>query len=252
MRPLILISNDDGYQSKGLQVLIEAMRPLGDLFVVAPDGGRSGSSSSLTSDVPIKCKLIKSEDGLTIYACSGTPTDCTKLAFNQLLVRDPDLVVAGINHGSNASINIHYSGTIAVATEGALHGIPSIAFSSINPDFDADLSHLSSICTHIASLVLEDGLHYGSYLNVNFPDTEYFEGIKVCRMAYSRWINEFEPCTRERGGMYFWLTGENVDDEPNNDSTDLWALAHDYVSVVPIKVDPTDFQLIDTLQNWDL
>lgn len=252
MKPLILISNDDGYQSKGLEVLIEAMRPLGDLFVIAPDKGRSGAAASITADVPVSCTPIKSEDGLQVYACSGTPADCVKLALDQLLMREPDLIVSGINHGSNASVNIHYSGTIAVAQEGALHGIPSVAFSSINPDANADLSHLSSLCSHIAGQVLANGLPFGTYLNVNFPDTDYFEGVRVCRMAYSKWIDEFEPCLRGRGGRYFWLSGENVDEEPNNDSTDLWALSHDYVAIVPVKIDPTDYQLINNLQNWDL
>lgn len=252
MRPLILISNDDGYQSNGLKVLIEAMRPLGDLMVIAPDKGRSGAAASLTTEVPVSLTRIKREDGLSIYACSGTPADCAKLALDQMLMRQPDLVVSGINHGSNASVNIHYSGTIAVASEGALHGIPSVAFSSVNPDPQANLSHLSSLCSHIAAQVLNNGLPFGSYLNVNFPDTEVFEGVRVCKMAFSRWIDEFEPCERGRGGQYFWLSGDNIDEEPNNDSTDLWALTHDYVAITPIKIDPTDFQLINSLQNWDL
>lgn len=252
MRPLIFISNDDGYQSVGIKTLITALRPLGDIFVVAPDRPRSGASCSITSDTPIHYKPVLSEEGLKIYACSGTPADCTKLALDQLLLRQPDLIVAGINHGSNASVNIHYSGTVAVTTEAALHGIPSIAFSSLNPDTDADLSYIIPYCTHITRLVLQNEITFGSYLNVNIPNTERINGIRVCRMAYSRWVDEFEPCSRSRGGKYFWLTGENINDEPNDDTTDLWALEHDYIAITPIMVDPTDFNLIETIKTWDL
>lgn len=252
MRPLIFISNDDGYQSGGIKVLIEALRPLGDLFVVAPDRARSGASCSITSDVPVSCRNICSEDGLKVYACSGTPSDCVKLALDQLLMRRPDVIVSGINHGSNASVNIHYSGTVAVTTEGALHGIPSVAFSSLNPDTEADLSHLGDICNHIVGLILDNELPFGTYLNVNFPNTDVFEGIRVCRMGYSSWVDEFEPCPRGRGGRYFWLSGENINDEPDDETTDLWALENDYVSVTPIMVDPTNHALINELNNWDL
>lgn len=252
MRPLILISNDDGYQSRGLEALIEAMRPIGDIFVVAPDGPRSGASSSIVSDIPISYRHIRSEQGLELYSCSGTPCLCVKMALDQLLMRQPDLVVAGINHGNNASINVHYSGTTAVAAEAALSGIAAVAFSLDNHDPETDMERLIPLCRHIAQLTIEHGIPYGSYLNVNFPDTEDFEGIRVCRMAYSRWVEEFEPCPRSRGGHYFWLTGEQVDDEPNDDSTDLWAMRHNYVAITPIMVDPTDHNLIQQMQHWDL
>lgn len=252
MRPLILISNDDGYNSRGIEALIEAMRPLGDLFVVAPDGPRSGASCSIVDSVPVSYRHVRSEEGLKVYACSGTPCICVKLALDELLMRQPDMVVAGINHGNNASINVHYSGTTAVTTEAALHGIPAVAFSLDNHDTGARLEHLVPLCTHIARLTLENGLPYGSYLNVNFPETETIQGIRVCRMAYSRWVEEFEPCPRSRGGHYLWLTGEQIDDEPNEATTDLWALRHDYAAITPIMVDPTDRQLMETLEQWDL
>ncbi len=251
MKPLILISNDDGYASLGIKSLIEAMRPLGDLFVVAPDRARSGASCSITSDVPLSISHIHSEEGLKVYACTGTPSDCTKLALDQMLMRQPDLVVSGINHGSNASINVHYSGTVAVTTEAALHGIPSVAFSSFNHDHKADLSGLIPLCRSIAAQVLQNQLPYGTYLNVNFPDTEEFAGVKVCRMAYSRWVDEYEPCTRNRGGKYFWLAGEQINDEPTDTRTDLWAIEHDYVAITPIMVDPTNHDIIDEMQDWD-
>lgn len=252
MKPLILISNDDGYTSRGLAVLIEALKPLGDLFVIAPDSARSGASMSITSMVPVSCKREFYEEGLTIYSCTGTPADCAKLAIDQLLMRQPDFVASGINFGTNASVNFHYSGTTAVATEAALHGIPAVAFSSLVTDPKADLSHLAPYVQHIAHLAMQNGMPFGTYLNVNFPDTEEFSGILGTRMAFSRWIDEFEPCTRNRGGHYYWLSGENVNDEPDDDSTDLWALEHDYIAITPIKIDATDHDFADKLNDWDL
>lgn len=252
MKPLIFISNDDGYNSPGINTLIDALRPMGDLFVVAPDRPRSGASCSITSETPITYNHIRSEDGLKVYSCSGTPADCVKLALDQLLMRQPDLIAAGINHGSNASVNIHYSGTVAVTTEAALHGIPSIAFSSLSHDPKTDLSHTTHLCRHIAEMTIEKQLPFGSYLNVNIPDTENINGIRVCRMAYSRWVDEYEACPRSTGGKYFWLTGENINDEPNDDTTDLWALEHDFVAITPIMVDPTDHELIEAMKEWDL
>ncbi len=252
MKPLIFISNDDGYTAKGIHILAEALKPLGDLFVVAPNGPRSGAACSVTSTVPVSCKHISSGDGVSIYACSGTPADCIKLALNQLLVRQPDLIVSGINHGSNASVNVHYSGTVAVATEGALHGIPSIAFSSLNPDPEADLSHLAPLCRHIVEQVMQHDMPFGTYLNVNFPISTEIKGIRPCRLAYSRWVDEFEPCNCPRGGKYFWLTGENVNEEPDDDTTDLWALAHDYVAITPVMTDPTDQRMMTSLDEWEL
>ena len=252
MRPLILISNDDGYQSLGLAALVEAVRPLGDIFVCAPDGPRSGASCSITTEAPVSYRHIRSEEGLKIYSCSGTPCMCVKLALDELLMRQPDIVVAGINYGNNASVNVHYSGTTAITNEAAMHGIPSVAFSIDNRNTEAPLDHLVPICTHITRITLANGLPYGSYLNVNFPDAESFRGIRVCRMAYSRWVEEFEPCPRSRGGHHFWLTGEQVDDEPNSEDTDLWAMRHDYVAITPIMIDPTDRKLMETMQSWEL
>jgi 5'-nucleotidase len=251
MKPLIFITNDDGYTAKGIHTLADALKPIGDLFIVAPDSPRSGAGCSVTSTVPVSCRHISSGDGVSVYACSGTPSDCTKLALGQLLVRQPDLIVSGINHGSNASVNVHYSGTVAAATEGALHGIPSIAFSSVNHDTDDDLAHLAPLCRHIVEMVMEHDLPFGTYLNVNFPMTEDIQGIRPCRLAYSRWTEEFEPCSCPRGGKFFWLAGENVNEEPNDDTTDLWALEHGYVAVTPVKTDPTDHELIAAMDDWD-
>ena len=252
MKPLILISNDDGVAAKGLHELIDMLRPLGDLFVVAPDRARSGAACSITSPLPITIHQLKVEDGVTIYSCTGRPTDCVKIAIDQLLLRQPDLVVGGINHGDNSSVNEHYSGTMGVAKEGALHGIPSIAFSLCNYDSNANFEPLRDIVQHITRLVLGKGIPFGTCLNVNFPDVENYAGIKVCRMGFNRWENEFTPFERPRGGRYFWLGGDFVNDEPEETDTDTWALERDYVAITPIHIDDTDYALKETLESWDL
>lgn len=252
MKPLIFITNDDGYTAGGIRTLADALKPVGDLFVVAPDRARSGAGCSVTSTVPVSCRHVSSGDGVSVYACSGTPADCTKLALGQLLVRQPDLIVSGINHGGNASVNVHYSGTVGAATEGALHGIPSIAFSSVDPNPEADLSHIAPLCRHIVDLVMQHDLPFGTFLNVNFPLSAEIKGIRPCRLAYSRWTEEFEPCSCPRGGKHFWLAGENVNEEPDDDSTDLWALEHGYAAVTPVMTDPTDRRLIASMDEWDL
>lgn len=252
MKPLILLSNDDGVNAKGLHELVRMLRPIGNLFVIAPDRARSGASCCLTAQVPIHASLVKSEDDLMVYSCSGTPADCVKLAMDQLLQRMPDLVVGGINHGSNASINAHYSGTIGVVKEGVLHGIPSIAFSLCNHATDADFTPLEPYVVRIVEAVLEQSLPYGSYLNVNFPDAPEYAGIRFCRMAYSRWQDEYVPCERPHGERYYWLGGECINDEPEEEDTDSWALERDYVAITPLKIDDTDYDLKASLENWDL
>ncbi len=252
MKPLILISNDDGINAKGLHALVVMLSPLGNLFVVAPDRARSGASCSITSEYPIKQTLVKSEDGLTMYSCTGTPADCVKLALDQMLGRQPDLIVGGINHGNNATINIHYSGTVGIAIEGTLHGIPSIAYSLDNQSADADFAPLTSYIRRLTSLVLEKGLPFGSCLNVNFPSAQAFAGTRICRMAYSSWIDEYTLCNHPHGEHYYWLGGECINDEPDESDTDSWALERDFIAITPIKVDATDFELKDMLGNWDL
>lgn len=252
MKPLILISNDDGIHAKGLHALIGMLSPLGNLFVVAPDRARSGASCSITSGYPIKQTLVRSEDGLTMYSCTGTPVDCVKLALDQMLGRQPDLIVGGINHGNNATINIHYSGTVGIAIEGTLHGIPSIAYSLDNQSADADFTPLTSYIRRITSMVLEKGLPFGSCLNVNFPSAQAFAGTRICRMAYSSWIDEYTLCNHPHGEHYYWLGGECVNDEPDESDTDSWALERDFIAITPIKVDATDFELKGMLENWNL
>ena len=249
-RPLILVSNDDGIMAKGISELVKFLRTLGEIVVMAPDAPRSGSASALTVTQPVHYKLVKQEVGVTVYKCSGTPTDCIKLAWNTVLDRKPDLVVGGINHGDNSATNVHYSGTMGVVIEGCLKGVPSIGFSLCNHDMGADFEAVGPYIRKIAAMVLEKGLPPLTCLNVNFPDTPDIKGIKVCEQAKGCWTNEWEVCPRQNDRNYFWLTGEFVDHEPENEKNDHWALANGYVAITPTKVDLTAYDFIDELNQW--
>ncbi|MEY8706489.1 5'/3'-nucleotidase SurE [Bacteroides faecichinchillae] len=249
-RPLILVSNDDGIMAKGISELVKFLRTLGEIVVMAPDAPRSGSASALTVTQPVHYKLVKQEVGVTVYKCSGTPTDCIKLAWNTVLDRKPDLVVGGINHGDNSATNVHYSGTMGVVIEGCLNGVPSIGFSLCNHDMGADFEAAGPYIRKIAAMVLEKGLPPLTCLNVNFPDTPNIKGIKVCEQAKGCWTNEWEVCPRQNDRNYFWLTGEFADHEPENEKNDHWALANGYVAITPTKVDLTAYDFIDELNQW--
>ena len=249
-RPLILISNDDGFEAKGINELIQAVMPLGDLVVVAPDGPRSGMSSAITSIKPLQIKLLEDKPGLTIYSCTGTPVDCVKLGINQILDRKPDLVVTGINHGSNASICVLYSGTMGAAIEGCIFGIPSIGFSLTDYQQDADFRNAAHYASLISEKMLNEGLPTGICLNVNVPDVENIKGIKICSQTKGQWIKEFYT-TEENDETQYWLTGEFDNFEPDNANSDEWALANGYVSVVPTKIDMTSYETINRFKHWE-
>ena len=244
------MSNDDGIMAKGISELVKFLRTLGEIVVMAPDAPRSGSASALTVTQPVHYKLVKQEVGVTVYKCSGTPTDCIKLAWNTVLDRKPDLVVGGINHGDNSATNVHYSGTMGVVIEGCLNGVPSIGFSLCNHDMGADFEAAGPYIRKIAAMVLEKGLPPLTCLNVNFPDTPDIKGIKVCEQAKGCWTNEWEVCPRQNDRNYFWLTGEFADHEPENEKNDHWALANGYVAITPTKVDLTAYDFIDELNQW--
>lgn len=248
-RPLILISNDDGVTAKGINELIGFLRPLGEIVVMASDGARSGSGCAITVVNPVSYKLISKEPGLTIYSCSGNPTDCIKLARNTVLGRTPDVVVSGINHGDNSGTNVHYSGTMGAVLEGCLNGIPSVGYSLCNHDCEADFSFCEKYIREITLMVIEKGLPDRTCLNVNFPDTPDIKGIKVCQQAVGRWEREWESCPRRGNDNYFWLTGEFVNHEPENDKTDNWALTHGYVAITPTTVDVTAYTFMNELRN---
>lgn len=253
-KPLILVTNDDGYFAPGLQVLIDMVRPYGEVLVVAPEQGVSGMSHAITIKNPLRKTLIKKEEGLTIYKLNGTPVDCVKMALNQLASRKPDILVSGINHGSNSSISVIYSGTMGGAIEGSVNNIPSIGFSLCSHRMDADFSLVKKYGEKIFTQVFENGLPDYTCLNVNFPviTEEEFQGIKICRQARGVWKEEYEKRTDPHGGEYFWLTGNFKNQENGSTDTDEWALANNYASIVPVKTDFTDYDSIQKLQTLNL
>lgn len=248
---LILITNDDGLYAAGLSTLIDVMQEFGKVVVVSTLDSRSGMSQALTVKMPIRVKLLKETDNKRIYACSGTPTDGVKISVNQLLEREPDWVVSGINHGSNASVSVIYSGTMAAAIEGCLYGIDSVGFSLNNFSSDADFSHTKKYVREIMNMLEKNKLPKGVCLNVNIPsvDGDGIKGIKVCRQARGNWREEFEKRKDPMGKSYYWLTGIFQNHEPDSEDTDEWALLHDYVSVVPVSVDMTAHDYIGELEK---
>ena len=250
-RPLILLSNDDGYRAKGINELITILRDIADLVVVAPDGPRSGASAAITSVHPLQYIQISDTEGVAVYKCNGTPVDCVKLGLSSIVPRRPDLIIGGINHGDNSSVNVHYSGTMGVVIEGCLKGIPSIGFSLCDHDEDACFEPCYPYILRIVTEVLEKGLPYGTCLNVNFPKMEAYKGIRICRQTDGVWTKEFEPCQHPKGGHYFWLTGVYQNNEPEAEDTDHWALDHGFVAITPTQIDMTAYGLMKEMKNWN-
>jgi len=254
-KPLILVSNDDGITSKGIRVLINLMKQLGEVVVVAPDSPQSGMGHAIT--IGNTLRLNESDifgDEVLAYECSGTPADCIKLAkFYVLKDRKPDLVVSGINHGSNTSISILYSGTMSAAVEAAMEGFPSIGFSLCDYNANADFLHAETFIRKIAENVLEKGLPYGVTLNVNIPprQNESIKGIKICRQAHAKWQEEFDQRYDPNGRRYFWLAGNFVNFDKGEDN-DEWAIANNYISVVPCQFDMTAHHAISMLNEWSI
>ncbi|MDC1105936.1 5'/3'-nucleotidase SurE [Prolixibacteraceae bacterium] len=250
-RPLILITNDDGVDAKGIQCLTSFVQDLADVVVVAPNGPRSGQSSAITVDRPLRLRVEKEVEGLTIYSCSGTPVDCVKLALNKVMDRYPDLVLSGINHGLNTSVSVIYSGTMGGAMEGAIHGIPSIGFSLDNYHKDADFDAMRSVVRTMVANVLSQGLPAGVCLNVNAPKGEV-KGIEVCRQARGKWSEEFEKRVDPHNREYYWLSGYFDNAEVHAQDTDEHLIKRGYASVVPTSVDTTDYTMLKELKNWNL
>lgn len=251
MRPLILITNDDGLYAKGINSLMEELRTMGDVVVVAPDGPRSGMSSAITSLVPIRIRQEMDVPGLSVYSCTGTPVDCVKLAMNEMLDRKPDLLVSGINHGSNAAISVLYSGTMGAALEGTIVGVNSFGISLTNHSLDADFTQAGRYARSIAGRILLEGLPQGVCLNVNVPDIVKPKGIKICTQTKGRWVNEFRREQDEEGNYLYRLTGNFRNDDPDNTLTDEWALANGYVSIVPSEIDMTGYHTISSIKHWE-
>jgi 5'-nucleotidase len=251
-RPLILVTNDDGIFAGGIRALVEVMVELGDVWIVAPDSPQSGMGHAVTIHNILRLKEVKYEvPNVRAFACSGTPVDCVKLAIYEVLHRKPDLLVSGINHGANSSINVIYSGTMSAAVEGAVESIPSIGFSLLDHSANADFGPSKAYVKSIAESVIMNGLPKGTCLNVNIPNlkAEELKGIKICRQARGYWADAFEKRESPGGSEYYWMTGKFHNPDKGED-TDQWALENGYLSVVPTQFDLTDHHTIGLLNEW--
>ena len=254
-RPLILISNDDGYQAKGINQLIDMVKDMGDVVACAPEAARSGYSCAFSATTPLLLTLRRREEGVEVWSTNGTPVDCVKLALARILDRQPDIIIGGINHGDNGSVNAHYSGTMGVVLEGCMKYLPSVAFSLCDHRDDADFEPCRALIRQITRRILDEGLPKGVCLNVNFPSTPQtssFKGVRICRMAMGRWINEISTCHHPRGYDYHWMVGSYVNDEPDADDTDNWALNHGYVAITPTRIDVTHYKAMEQLKTWQV
>ncbi len=249
-KPLILVTNDDGITAPGIRALAEAMKELGDVVVIAPDKPQSGVGHAITINATLRINKTKIHNVKEEYGISGTPVDCVKMALNKILPRKPDLCVSGINHGSNISINVIYSGTMSAAIEGAIDGIPSAGFSLMDYSIDADFSASKEIAKTICSVILSRGLPKDVCLNVNIPPLHVSEikGIRVCRQAKASWMEKFDERKDPSGHPYYWL----VNYEEEKTDTDVWAVKNNFVSVVPVQFDMTGYSAISSMQKWKM
>lgn len=251
-QPLILVSNDDGITAPGLKALVDVCRKLGKVVVVAPDGPQSGMGHAITLNKPLRIeKMAIFGDDVDAWQTSGTPVDCVKLAIDKLLLSKPDLMVSGINHGSNSSINVIYSGTMSAAVEGAIDGIQSVGFSLCDYAYDANFEPSKPFIEQIIRKLIENPLPYGTLLNVNIPATNAIKGIKICRQASAKWEESFDQRTDPYGRNYYWMVGNFVSLD-NGEDTDVFAIENNFISVVPTQFDLTDHKAISTLNNWKL
>lgn len=249
--PIILITNDDSIHAPGIRALVEAVKGLGKIVVVAPDKPQSGMGHAITIGNPLRLQKMHLFDGVEAYSCSGTPVDCVKLAVDKVLHRKPDICLSGINHGANHSINVIYSGTMSAALEASIERIPSIGLSLLDLSIEADFT----AAAHYARLLVEQMLKKKIAephlcLNVNIPKGELasIKGIKICRQAYAKYNEEFDERRDPNGKRYYWLTGVFVNFDKGKD-TDVWALQHNYVSVVPVQFDLTNMPLKKKLEK---
>lgn len=252
--PIILITNDDGITAPGIRNLVEAVKDIGKIVVVAPDTPQSGMGHAITIGRPLRLHSSSIFEGIEAYSCSGTPVDCVKLAVDKVLHRKPDLCLSGINHGANHSINVIYSGTMSAAVEAAIESIPSIGFSLLDYSIEADFTAAGTYARRIVELTLKKTLDKHLVLNVNIPAVkeELIKGIKICRQAYAKYEEDFLERKDPGGKKYYWLTGKFKNMDKGTD-TDVWALKNNYVSVVPVQFDLTNYVLKGKLQQtWKL
>lgn len=233
----ILITNDDGLHASGIRVLAEMAKKFGDVVIVVPDGPRSAQSMALTIMTPVSVKPLHTEDNVEWWVCSGTPADCVKLACSQLMDEQPGIILSGINHGSNASVNVLYSGTIGAALEGTMHDIPSIGFSICDHSMDVDMSFCLPLFEKVLAGVIKHGLPKGVCLNVNAPIGPV-NGLRVCRQASGRWANDFTKDNAPRPWNYYWMVGDFFNTEQDEEA-DSASLEKGYVTIVPIQIDMT-------------
>ena len=249
-KPVILVTNDDGIAAPGIRALVEAVKDLGRVIVVAPDSPQSGMGHAITIGHPLRLYKADIFEGIEAWQCSGTPVDCVKLAKDKILHRKADICVSGINHGANHSINVIYSGTMSAAMEAAIEGIPSVGFSSLDYNYNADFTVAKQVAREVTQKMLSSDLLPHTLLNVNIPirSAEEFKGLKICRQAYAKWEEEFDHRVDPRGKDYYWMTGKflNMD---KGDDTDVQALKDGYASVVPVKFDLTDYKVKEWLEK---
>jgi 5'-nucleotidase len=250
--PVILITNDDGVMAPGILNLVEAVKDLGKVVVVAPDKPQSGMGNAITIGLPLRLHPVSIFEGVEAWQCSGTPVDCVKLAVDKVLHRKPDICLSGINHGANHSINVIYSGTMSAAVEAAIESIPSAGFSLLDHSVEADFTGARKYTRLIVQQMLRTKLDKHTVLNVNIPAVpeELIKGVRICKQAYAKYEEDFVERSDPNGKKYFWLTGEFVNFDKGRDS-DVWALEHNYVSVVPVQFDLTNYVLKSKLEkSW--
>ena len=254
-RPIILVTNDDGITAPGIHSLVNAVKELGDVVVVAPDKPQSGMGHAITIGVPLRLNKVKDFfEGAEAWQTNGTPVDCVKLAVDKILHRKPDICLSGINHGANHSINVIYSGTMSAAMEASIESIPSIGFSLLDYSIEADFTAAEFYVHKIVKSLLNTKMKKHFLLNVNIPAVplDLMHGIEVCKQAYAKYDEDFDERLDPHGRKYYWLTGEFKNFDTGED-TDVWALEHNYVSVVPVQFDLTNYTLKSELEkNWDI
>ena len=250
-KPVILITNDDGITAPGIKHLVEAVKDLGKIIVVAPDKPQSGMGHAITIGYPLRLHKVEQFEGIESWQCSGTPVDCVKLAVDKILHKKPDICLSGINHGANHSINVIYSGTMSAAIEASIEKIPSIGFSLLNYSMEADFTAAQQYARILVQQLMQSKIKNPHLcLNVNIPNvaSSLIKGFKICRQAYAKYEEEFDARKDPAGRTYYWLTGAFRNFDKGKD-TDVWALANNYVSVVPVQYDLTDYSLKKILEN---
>lgn len=248
--PIILVTNDDGITSPGIQALVDSVRGLGKIIVVAPDKAQSGMGHAITIGQPLRLHQVHLFEGVDAYQCSGTPVDCVKLAVDKVLHRKPDICLSGVNHGPNHSINVIYSGTMSAALEASIESIPSVGFSLLDYSIEADFSGAKKYARLLVEHLLQKSYDKHLCLNVNIPAVpeSLLKGMKVCRQAYAKYEEEFDERHDPHGKKYYWLTGDFLNFDKGKD-TDVWALKNNYISVVPVQFDLTHYQLKEKLEK---